>query len=114
MNDVFYGGIWVTFVRFCIDVEAFLMFPVTAGLHLFEGRTDFFFHFIQKGSAESIAEVGIVEIIDIAPDTIIAVTAFRNEAVDMGGPFQIPAKGVEDHDETGSKVHGFILLKEQA
>lgn len=27
-------------------------------------------------------------------------------------PFQIPAKGVENHDETGSKVHGLIQLKE--
>lgn len=29
----------------------------------------------------------------------------------MRVPFQISAKGVEYHDETGSKVHGFILLK---
>ena len=28
--------------------------------------------------------------------------------------FQIPAKGVEDHDKTGSKVHGLILLKKHA
>lgn len=29
----------------------------------------------------------------------------------MGVPLQISAKGVEYHDETGSKVHGLILLK---
>ncbi len=29
----------------------------------------------------------------------------------MRVPFQIPAKGVKDHDETGSEVHGLILLK---
>ncbi len=108
---VFYGGFWVTFVRFCIDVEAVLMFLVTAGFHFFEGRAGFFFHFIKKGGAESIAEVGIVEVIGIAPETIIAVTTFRNETVYVRVPFQIPAKGVENHDEAGSKVHGLILFK---
>ena len=67
--------------------------------------------FTQQGSAESIAEVGIVEVIDIAPETIIAVTTFRNKAVYVRVPLQISAKGVEYHDETGSKVHGLILFK---
>ena len=49
---------------------------------------------------------------DIAPEAVIAVTAFGNEAVDMRVPFQIPAKGVEDHDKAGSEVHGFILFIE--
>ena len=50
--------------------------------------------------------------IDIAPKPVIAVTAFGNEAVDMGVPFQIPAECMEDHDEAGSKVHGLVLPKE--
>ncbi len=29
----------------------------------------------------------------------------------MGIPFKDPVKGVEDHDKTGSEVHGFILFK---
>ena len=87
------------------------MFPVTTGLYLFERGTDFGFHFTQQCSAESIAEVGIVEVIDIAPETIIAVTTFRNKAVYVRVPLQISAKGVEYHDETGSKVHGLILFK---
>ena len=49
---------------------------------------------------------------DIAPDTIIAVTALGNEAVDMRVPFQVPAEGVEDHDKAGGEVHGFIELQE--
>lgn len=60
---------------------------------------------------ESIAEIGIVEVIDAAPETVIAVAAFRNQAVDMWVPFQIPAKGVKGHDETGGKIHGLILPK---
>ena len=32
----------------------------------------------------------------------------------MGIPFQIPAKGMEYHDETGSEIHGFILFEKHA
>lgn len=109
--DIFYGSVGVTFIRFCIDIETVFVFTVTAGFYLFKRRADSGFHFTQQGSAESSAEVGIVEVIDIAPETIIAVAAFRNQAVDMRVPFQISAKGVKDHDETGSEVHGLILLK---
>ena len=84
--DVFHGGSGVTFIRLCIDIETVFVFPVTAGLQLFEGRADFFFHFIQQGGAESFAEVCIVEVVDIAPETIIAVTTLGNEAVDVGVP----------------------------
>ena len=87
------------------------MFPVTKRLGLFERRTDFGIHFIQQSGAESIAEEGIVEVAGIAPETMITVAAFRNQAVDMGVPFQIPAKGVENHDKTGREVHGFILFE---
>jgi hypothetical protein len=109
--DIFYGSVGVTFIRFCIDIETVFVFTVTAGFYLFKRRADSGFHFTQQGSAESSAEVGIVEVIDIAPETVIAVAAFRNQAVDMRVPFQISAKGVKDHDETGSEVHGLILLK---
>lgn len=51
---------------------------------------------------------------DIPPETVVAVAAFRNEAVDVGVPFQVPAKGVEDHDKAGSEVHGLVLLGEHA
>ena len=109
--NVFYGSFGVTIVWLCIDIETAFVFPVTAGFNLFKGCPDPGFHFVKQGSAESIAEIGIVEVIDAAPETVTAVAAFRNQAVDMWVPFQIPAKGVKDHDETGSKVHGFILLK---
>ena len=109
--NVFYGGSGVAFSWLGIDIETVFVFPVTTGLNLFERRADPGFHFTQQCGAESIAEVGIVEVIDIAPETVTAVAAFGNQAVDMGVPFQISAKGVKDHDETGSKVHGLILLK---
>ena len=109
--NVFYGGFGVAFSWLGIDIETVFVFPVTTGLYLFERGTDFGFQFTQQGSAESIAEVGIVEVSNIAPETIIAVTTFGNKAVYVRVPLQISAKGVEYHDETGSKVHGLILFK---
>ena len=109
--NVFYGGFGVAFSWLGIDIETVFVFPVTTGLYLFERGTDFGFQFIEQGSAESIAEVGIVEVIDITPKAVIAVSAFRDETMDMRIPFKIPAKGVKDHDKTGREVHGFILFK---
>ncbi len=111
---IFYHGFGITFVWFCIDIEPFLVFPVTACFHLFERVTSFGFHFIQKGGTESIAEEGVVKVADITPETVAAVAAFRNEAVDMRVPFQVSAKGVEYHDKAECEVHGFILLKKHA
>lgn len=47
---------------------------------------------------------------DMAPETIIAEAALRDQAVDMRIPFKIPAKGMQDHNETESKVFGMIHL----
>ena len=60
--NVFYGGFGFTFIWLCIDIETVFVFPVTAGLYLFKRRADSGFHFIQQGSAESIAEEGIAEV----------------------------------------------------
>ena len=112
--DVFYGSFGVAFIWSGIDIETVFVFPVTAGFHLFEGRTDSGFHFVQQGSAESIAKVCIVKMADIPPETVIAVTAFRNKAVNVGIPFQVSAKGVKNHDKTGSEIHGFVLFEKHA
>jgi hypothetical protein len=34
--NVFYGGFGVTFIWLCIDIETVFVFPVTAGLYLFQ------------------------------------------------------------------------------
>jgi len=62
--------------------------------------------------AEGIAEKSIVEIVDIAPEAVVTVATFGNEAMDVWIPFQIPAKGMEDHDKTWSEVHGLVLFEE--
>ena len=74
--DIFHHGSGVTSVWLCIDIEAFLVLPVTACLHLFERAAGPVFHFIEKGGAESIAQVSIVKVVDIAPGTVVAVAAF--------------------------------------
>lgn len=51
-------------------------------------------HFIKKGSTKSVTEISIIEMTYAAPETIVAVAAFGNEAVDVRVPFQIPAKGM--------------------
>ncbi len=51
----------------------------------------------------------MVKVIDITPEAIIAVSAFRDESVDMVISFQILAKCVEKHDKTESEVYGFVL-----
>ena len=112
--DIFYDFFWVAFVRFGVDVEAFGVFPVATGFYLFEGRADLSLHFVEEGGAESVAQESVIKIVDVAPETVIAVSAFRNKAVDMRIPLQIPAKGVENHDKTWGEVQGLILFEKHA
>ena len=86
-SDILHNGFRVAFVGFGIDIKAFFMFPVAEGFYLSKRRTDFGFHFIEKGSTEGIAKEGIVEVFDIAPRAVVAISSFRNEAVDMRIPF---------------------------
>ena len=52
--------------------------------------------------------------VGIPPGTVITVTALRNEAVDVGIPFQVSAQGVKNHDKTGSGIQGFVLSEKHA
>ena len=38
-TDVFYDNIWVTFVRFCINIETLLMITITGSLNFFKRRS---------------------------------------------------------------------------
>lgn len=85
--DVFNNSPGIAFVRLCVNIEAVFVFPVTAGFNFFERRANTGFHAVQQGGTESITEEGIVKMSDAAPETIITVTTFGNEAVDVGIPF---------------------------
>ncbi len=45
-----------------------------------------------------------------APETAFADAALRKKAVDMGIPFQIPAKGMKDKDKSGSEAFCFVVF----
>ena len=101
----------VTENRFSIDIESMFMFAVTSCFYFFKRRPDPDFQFIEESGAESTAEIVIVKVPDMTPGAVITVTAFGEEAVDMGIPFEIPAKSVEDHDISGSEIFGLIELE---
>ena len=101
----------VTENRFSIDIETMFMFAVTSCFYFFKRRPDPDFQFIEESGAESTAEIVIVKVPDMTPGAVITVTAFGEEAVDMGIPFEIPTKSVEDHDISGSEIFGLIELE---
>ena len=101
----------VTEIRFSIDIESMFMFAVTSCFYFFKRRPDPDFQFIEESGAESTAEIVIVKVPDMTPGAVITETAFGEEAVDMGIPFEIPAKSVEDHDISGSEIFGLIELE---
>ena len=49
-----------------------------------------------------------------APEAVITVTTFRDEAMDMRVPLKISAKGVKNHNEAGGEVFRHVHFKEHA
>ena len=49
--------------------------------------------------------------VNVAPKAVIAITTFRNKAVNVRIPLKVSSKGVQDHDKTGSEVSGLIEIK---
>ena len=110
--DIFDYSFRVTFIGFGINIEAVFMFQITTGRNFFKRRTDAEQHFLEESSTESIAKESIVEMRDITPESIITVTAFRDETMDMRIPFKIPAESMQDHDKTRGKVFVFVHFRE--
>ena len=106
--DIFRNDFRITFVWFGIDIEALFVLVIASDFLLFERGTYNSLHFIKKGSAKSVTEESVIKMGNITPETVITVAAFRDKAVDMGIPFQIPAKGVKNHNKSRSKILGFI------
>ena len=104
--DVFSNSLRVTLIGLCMDIEAVFMVSVDGGFDLLKRRTDLGFEFIKESGLESIPQEAVVEMILMAPTSTIADTALRDQAVDMGIPFEIPSKGVQDTDKAGSKAFG--------
>ena len=110
--DILYDRFRVTKMGLSIDIETIFIFAIDESFRFFERRADTAFHFVEEGSLESFAEVSVMEMSDGAPEAVIRVTAFGDEAVDMGVPFQRTAKSMEDTDKTGHEIFGFIHAME--
>ena len=91
----------VTKIRFGIDIESLFMLAVTVG-------------FIEKSRTESITEIVVVKVFYMTPETVIAVTTFREKTVDMRIPFEVPAKRMQDQDIAGSEIFGMVQLEKHA
>lgn len=110
--DIFNDGIGVRKGRLCIDIKAVLIFVVDKCLGLFEGGSDSFFHFIEKDSLESLAQVSIIKMLYSPPESIVREAALCDEAVDMRVPFQGSSESMEDTDKARYKVLGHVELIE--
>lgn len=113
-SDIFYHSIRVTFIRLGIYVKAVLIITVTESFGFLKRRTYYGFHFIEKGSAECISEIGIIEMPDIFPETIVTETALGQKTMNVRVPFEVASKCEENHNELGSVVFGFVHLIEQS
>lgn len=112
--DVSDNGIGVTFFGFCINVKPMFVVPVTECFDLFKRGTDAQFHLIEQSSTESITQISIVKMGNILPEAVIGKAAFGDKAVDMGVPFKIAAKGMQDHDKTRGVVFREVHLVEES
>lgn len=110
--DVFSNDLRVTFIGFCMDIKTVFVVSVDRGPDLFERRADPGFQFIQECSLEGIAQKTVVEVWEGTPEAGVTDTSLGDEAVDVGIPFEVTAKGMEDTDKTGSKAFGFIVFVE--
>lgn len=102
--NVFGNDSGVAFIGFGIDIETIFVIFIAGSFHLFERRTDFGFHFIQKRSTEGITKICIMKMFHISPEPVITVSSFGDEAMDVRVPLEISAEGMKNHDEPGSKV----------
>ena len=98
-NDGRIAEVW-----FCIDIEPILLIAVNRSFDFFEGITNQCLHFIEECSLKRFPEKLIIKVFEGTPTPGITNTAFRNETVDMGIPFEVPSKGMEDADKAGSEA----------
>ena len=111
-TDVFENSGRAAFAAFGIDIETVFGVAVNSSFETFEFRRKPFLKQIQKDGLEGFTQKNVVEVRNRAPKAKFVDATFRNKTVDMRVPFEITAKCVKDANETGSKVHSFIYLKE--
>ena len=102
--DVFCDNSGITFIGFGVNIKTMFMLFIAGGLYFLEGRTENGFHFIQESGTEGVPKVSVVEMLYIAPESVITVSAFGDKAMDMRIPFKISSESMQDHNKARSKV----------
>lgn len=110
--DIFGHSLWVTFIRFCVNIETVFVVSVDRGFDFFERRTYFRFQFIQESSLKGIPHEAVIEVGVCTPEAGVPDTALGDEAVDMGIPFEVASKGMEDTDKAGSEAMRLVFFME--
>lgn len=85
--DILQNSRSIAFVVFSIDIETILGIAVNGGLDSLEFGRESLLEKIQENGLESLAEEGVVEMGDRAPETEFVDGAFRDKAVNVGIPF---------------------------
>lgn len=109
-TDVIKNSFGIATVGLGINIEAIGMIFITFGLYFFEWGSKLMLHLVEQSGTERISEKSIVEVRNMPPLPKIAVTTFGNEAVNVRIPFEIPAKGMKNHDESRDKVLRLVEL----
>lgn len=112
--DVFSDDGRVAEIRFCIDIEPILLVTVNGGFDFFERVTNRGMHLIKECSLKRFPQEFIVKVFKRTPTPGITNAAFGNETVNMGIPFKVSSKGMEDTDETGSETFRFVFALEHS
>lgn len=102
----------ITFIGHGSDIKPIFVVGIDRSLKLFKGIADFGMQFVQKGGLKGVTQEFVVEVFFMTPAKRIPNPAFRNETMDMGIPFQVPAKGMKDTDKPRSKEFGFVIFME--
>ncbi len=66
------------------------------------------FKLVKECSTEGVSQISVIKVCNPAPDDVITTAAFRNETVYVRIPFEVAPKSMENTNETGSEVFGFI------
>lgn len=80
------------------------MILVNVIFDLAERRPDSLGHLFEKDFPESVPKESVIKMFNGAPGREISGVAFRNKAMDMRIPFEIPAEDMKDTNEAGSEV----------
>lgn len=63
---------------------------------------------------KSVTEEPVIEMCDRAPEAVLVKSTFGKKTMDMGIPFKVTAKGMQDTDKTRHKISFMIEIVEEA